>query len=163
MVWAWGLGTLDGQHQPIMTPQGTILIYDNGTARAYSAAVEIDPSTNKEVWRYEDRSNFFSPYRSGVQRLPNGNTLITECDTGRIFEVTPEKEVVWDYHTPFLTNHPGGQGRHVYRSTRYTDEQVAPLFDAMAGYKITAVSTPNQIKLGTFREALKFYREGLGG
>jgi hypothetical protein len=33
IVWAWGLGTLDGQHQPTMTAEGTILLFDNGTAR----------------------------------------------------------------------------------------------------------------------------------
>jgi hypothetical protein len=100
IVWAWGLGVLDGQHQPTMTPEGTILIFDNGTARGYSAVVEIDPSTDQEIWRYEDRAGFFSAYRSGVQRLANGNTLIAESDAGRILEVAPDKQVVWDYYSP---------------------------------------------------------------
>jgi len=34
---------------------------------------------------------------SGMQRLPNGNTLICEADVGRIFEVTNCGEVVWEY------------------------------------------------------------------
>ena len=163
MVWAWGLGVLDGQHQPIMTDTGTILIYDNGTARGYSAAVEIDPTTDEEVWRYEDRTGFFSAYRSGVQRLPNGNTLICESDAGRIFEVTADKEIVWDYYSPFLGQGPDNQGRHVYRATRYTDDQVEALFAARKDEKIVAVAYPNHHPVATFPEALKFYREGLGG
>lgn len=163
IVWAWGLGVLDGQHQPIMTPTGTILIYDNGTARGYSAAVEVDPSTDTEVWRYEDRSGFFSAYRAGVQRLPNGNTMICESDAGRIFEVTPEKEVVWDYYSPFLGQGPDNQGRHVYRATRYSYEHPEALFAARKDERIVAVSYPNHIKCATFPEALKMYREGLGG
>jgi len=37
---------------------------------------------------------------SGAQRLPNGNTLICTGFSGTIFEVTPEKETVWDYINP---------------------------------------------------------------
>lgn len=163
IVWAWGLGILDGQHQPIMTGEGTILLFDNGTARGYSAVVEIDPSTNEELWRYEDRSGFFSAYRSGVQRLPNGNTLVAESDAGRIFELTPDKEIVWDYHSPFIGLASGAQGRHVYRATRYTEEQVESLFAARADDRVVAVSTANQTPLRTWPEMLRFYREGLGG
>jgi hypothetical protein len=163
IVWAWGLGVLDGQHQPIMTPQGTILIFDNGTARGYSAAVEIDPSTDTEVWRYEDRAGFFSAYRAGVQRLPNGNTLIAESDAGRIFEVTPEKEIVWDYYHPFLSQPAGSQGLHVYRATRYSHEQADAVFESRKDEGVTAVSSARHTPVNTYDEAVKFYRDGLGG
>jgi hypothetical protein len=36
-----------------------------------------------------------------IQRLPNGNTLITEGMHGRIFQVTPSGRVVWEYLTPY--------------------------------------------------------------
>ncbi len=39
---------------------------------------------------------YFSPKVSGVVLLPNGNRLITEGDFG-IWEVTPDKEVVWKW------------------------------------------------------------------
>jgi len=163
IVWAWGLGVLDGQHQPTMTAKGTILMFDNGTARGYSAVVEIDPSTNQEIWRYEDRAGFFSAYRSGVQRLPNGNTLVAESDAGRIFELAPDKEVVWDYYSPFLGQGPGTQGRHVYRATRYTHEQVEPVFEARRDEAVVSVAYANHTRVRTFPEALRFYRDGLGG
>ena len=165
IVWAWGLGVLDGQHQPVMTEKGTILVFDNGTARGYSAVVEIDPRTNTEVWRYEDRAGFFSPYRSGVQRLPNGNTLIAESDAGRIFEVTPDKEVVWDYYNLFLCQQPGNQGLHVYRATRYAyddpkmEKALAPRF----AEKISSMRVPHHPPIRTYGEAAKFYRDALGG
>ena len=57
--------------------------------------------------------------------MPNGNTLICESDCGRIFEVTGEGDVVWDYYSPFL----GGQLVNVYRATRYPPEFVEPLLD----------------------------------
>ena len=34
------------------------------------------------------------------QRLPNGNTLICSGAPGRLFEVTREGRVVWDYRNP---------------------------------------------------------------
>ncbi len=38
--------------------------------------------------------------RSAQERLPNGNTLITESDGGRLLEVTPAGEIVWEYLNP---------------------------------------------------------------
>jgi hypothetical protein len=57
--------------------------------------------------------------RGGAQRLPNGNTLITESDKGRAFEVTREGEIVWDFYNPDT----GSEGRTgiIYRFFRITD------------------------------------------
>ncbi|MCZ6597282.1 MAG: aryl-sulfate sulfotransferase [Planctomycetota bacterium] len=52
------------------------------------------------VWSYSDKGNFFSAFISGAQRLPNGNTLICSGAPGRVFEVTPEKKIVWDFLNP---------------------------------------------------------------
>ena len=45
-----------------------------------------------------------SPFISSAQRLPNGNTLITEGSDGRIFEVTADHELVWEYVSPYWGN-----------------------------------------------------------
>jgi hypothetical protein len=42
-------------------------------------------------------NRFYRPFISSAQRLPNGNTLITEGSGGRIFEVTSDHEIVWEY------------------------------------------------------------------
>jgi hypothetical protein len=44
---------------------------------------------------------FYSGFVSGAQRLPNGNTLITEGAGGRLLEVTPQHELVWEYLSPY--------------------------------------------------------------
>jgi hypothetical protein len=92
-----------------------------------------------------------------------GNTLVTESDAGRIFELTPEGEVVWDYYSPFLGQGHGAQGMHVYRATRYTEDEVAALFAARKDELVVAVASANQTPLRTFPEVLRFYRERLGG
>ena len=45
-------------------------------------------------------NSFAGMFISGNQRLPNGNTLICSGPTGHIFEVTEDKEVVWEYINP---------------------------------------------------------------
>ncbi|WP_254823794.1 aryl-sulfate sulfotransferase [Haloglomus halophilum] len=37
-----------------------------------------------------------------ADRLPNGNTLVTDTINHRVVEVTPRGEVVWEYHAPWL-------------------------------------------------------------
>jgi hypothetical protein len=52
------------------------------------------------VWQYIDpnnKTNFYAMNISGIQRLQNGNTLICEGSKGHLFEVTPDKETVWEY------------------------------------------------------------------
>jgi len=86
---------------------------------------------------------------------------VAESEAGRIFEVTPEKEVVWDYLNPFLCQPAWSQGLHVYRATRYTAEQVAPVLAARADGKVTAVGDENAQRLATYGEALRFYEDRL--
>jgi hypothetical protein len=62
---------------------------------------------------------FFSFMISGANRLPNGNTLITEGATGRLFEVTPERETVWEYVSPFVMGSRFGASPAVFRAHRY--------------------------------------------
>ena len=45
---------------------------------------------------------FYSSNISGVQRLPNGNTLVTEGANGRLFEVASDRKIVWEYMYPLF-------------------------------------------------------------
>lgn len=103
----WGMrGPWQGQHDPDFLENGNMLIFDNKGhfgEGGRSRVVEFNPITLETMWQYTgDRNHsFFSAIRSSQQRLPNGNTLITESDNGRIFEVTENKEIVWDYCLPY--------------------------------------------------------------
>ena len=44
-------------------------------------------------------TSFYASHLSGAWRLSNGNTLITNGESGKIFEVTPEGSTVWTYYT----------------------------------------------------------------
>jgi hypothetical protein len=116
------IGQIIGQHHAHMIPKGlpgagNLLVFDNGGssgygtptsiapggqgiyARATSRVLEIDPVTLAVKWSYTS-PNFYSTNISSAQRLPNGNTLIAEGAPGRVFEVTPEKQIVWEYMNP---------------------------------------------------------------
>jgi len=66
-------------------------------ARPSSRVLEIDPVSLKLVWSYTPGAQFFSTNISGAQRLANGNTLITEGAGGRVFEVTNDRQIVWEW------------------------------------------------------------------
>ncbi|OGW76030.1 MAG: hypothetical protein A2Z72_02110 [Omnitrophica bacterium RBG_13_46_9] len=104
VVWSWGRGVLRHPHQPTMLKNGKIIIFDNGlhdkNKNKFSRILVLDPLKEKIVWQYEERKRFYSAIGGGVQKLPNGNVLICEHDTGRLFEVTPGKKIVWKFINP---------------------------------------------------------------
>jgi len=129
--------------------EGNMLIFDNGGFsgygllgglfnspiryhRFYSRVIEFNPVTLDVVWEYKqlsdhhfpikDENRFFSIIISSAQRLPNGNTLITEGTSGRIFEVTSEKEIVWEY--AYSGEGYSLQNDYVYRAYRVPPEWV---------------------------------------
>jgi hypothetical protein len=107
--------------------EGNILVFDNGghagygapnpgaptglnyALRDHSRVLEFNPLTLEIAWRYPPRAggpggtsgSLYSSFISSAQRLPNGNTLITEGGDGRLFEVTPKHEIVWEYLNPY--------------------------------------------------------------
>ena len=70
---------------------------------------------------------FFSSYISSAQRLPNGNTMIVEGAYSRAFEVTPEKEIVWEYIGPTYKFPNGMTGHTLYRSYRIPYDYIPQL------------------------------------
>jgi hypothetical protein len=124
--WKWGRGTLSHQHHATYLDNGNVLVFDNGCHRqgpAYSRALEVSPATNEIVWEYtgDPALSFFSFMISGAERLPNGNTLICEGAKGRFIEVTPNKEIVWEYVNPNFAPNPrmGDHVNFVFRAHRY--------------------------------------------
>jgi len=127
--WRWGPGVLGHPHNPTFLENGNILVFDNGAHRpgpvncvGITRVLEVNLD-GEIVWEFMETStlHFFSSHISGAQRLPNGNTFICEGTIGRFIEVTPEKEIVWEYSSPFYFRaHPlHGLGNNVFRAHRY--------------------------------------------
>jgi len=103
---------------------GHLMAFNNRQSQATSMIVELVPPVDSvgnyvwtpgtaygpsaPVWSYT-ATGFYSQHLGGVQRLPNGNTLLAQSLNGRILEVTSAGTVVWSYQ-------PGGE---IIRALRY--------------------------------------------
>lgn len=143
------------QHDPtwIDGPHGELrlLVYNNGGERPtgeYSTVDELVLPFSREagftraadaafgpeepVWSFGGPGVFYSPFISGAQRLPNGNTLICVGVAGRLLEVSSSGEILWDYvneHTgrrlpksPVSPSTPPGA---LFRATRIAKDHPA--------------------------------------
>ena len=117
LVWA----LTDGwrrQHSPSLVGSGNLLLFDNeGAGLGISRVLEVGTASGRTLWQYGGASTeaLSSKTLGYVQRLANGNTLITDSHRGRAVEVTPQGRVVWDFYNP----HRVGE----------RDELVATLFE----------------------------------
>jgi hypothetical protein len=103
---------------------GHILVFNNGVNRQYSSVDEFAPPVNATgfyylepgtaygpttlTWSYVavPPTSFYSFYIGGAERLPNGDTLICNGASGRFFEVTMGKVMVWEYDNPYPVGLP---------------------------------------------------------
>ena len=127
---------LFGQHGVNWVPEGlddegSIMIFNNGNGKPgndctfvqllsapQSApgfyiredAVPLGPDNATTIYGDDPSETFYSAFLSNAFRLPNGNTLINSGSPGRIFEITSDREIVWDYEIPVNRNTPIAQG-----------------------------------------------------
>ena len=102
-------------HEPEIHTDGTLMVCLQ--VESPYEVVEIDRNSGNVTWEY-DRENMRTC--RDADRLPNGNVLIvgvmTDIDESVIFEVTPDKEIVWQlrlYGTP-VERQPG----HFFKAQR---------------------------------------------
>lgn len=138
------------QHDATWIPEGypnagQIMLYNNGQERAdgnwssievinapllsdgsYQVAEDAPFAPLKSTWSYPKTPDyeFYSRTLSGVQPLPNGNTLICQGNGGYIFEVTPDGRKVWQYKSPVAPTGILSQGassisNRLFRAYRY--------------------------------------------
>jgi len=143
-------GGMAHSHEPEMIEKGlpgagNILLFDNGlftrhrTHTGQSFVVELNPTTHEVEWLYETLGyanlKFFSKSMGTQKRLPNGNTYISEDNKGRLFQVTPEREIVWEYVNR------GGTTRPAVIPYDYT-----PQLRAMSRPEELSVTPPNNLE-----------------
>ena len=97
-----GKGAFQKQHDPEILENLNLLLFDNSGAGDHSRVLELEVPSLKIVWKYEGttESPFYTELLGAAQRLPNGNTLITESEYGRAFEVNRDGEIVWEFRSP---------------------------------------------------------------
>jgi len=141
---------------------GNILVFNNGTGRnlaMYSSVDEFVPpmdslgfyhlgedsayGPNAPVWQYTatPRESLYSPFMSGCQRLPNGNTLICNAITGTFLEVTPDSRLVWKYINPVTNQGPQEQGQVLPRGSNqvFKVRRYPPDYPGLAGRNLDPI------------------------
>jgi hypothetical protein len=128
ILWKWGgFGALSHPHDPTITPEGNLLVFDNGTHHPIlgrSRVVEVNMESREIVWQYIPSPVFsmLSAHIAGAERLPNGNTLICEGESGRVFEVTRNCEICWEWNSPFVYDFKGVKAVMLFRAHRYASD-----------------------------------------
>ncbi|MBL7575460.1 Thioredoxin [Peptoniphilus asaccharolyticus DSM 20463] len=106
----------------------------NNYRRAYSRVLEFNPITYDIKWMISPRNlgystslngyKFYSPYGGSLQRLQNGNTLVSMGSAGTIYEITEDHEVVWRWVCPYRVNSEQDFAikNYIYQGFRYPYE-----------------------------------------
>jgi hypothetical protein len=108
--------------------EGNLILFNNNNGNNISAVLEIIPPMYNDntyiidseipigpdfpTWIYSD--GFHTQMQGGAFRLPNGNTIVTDCDDATFFEINPDNEIVWSY------DH-GGPNVMIARVQKYDD------------------------------------------
>jgi len=110
------------EHDVEMIEHNRFLLFDNGddhvlpTSRALEIVVEPEAQTVEPVWEWtESEFHMFDYWAGDANRLPNGNTRVVNVTRGRIVEVTPSGDTVWE----MLMKHPvEGLFHQIYKCER---------------------------------------------
>jgi hypothetical protein len=112
------------QHAIRRTATGTVTLFDNGNLSTpqESRALEYElDETNKiatRVWEYRHTPALYAPFTGNVQRLPNGNSLISWGGLGVVTEVHPDGSTAFEMSFTNSTN-------RTYRAFRFPWTAVA--------------------------------------
>jgi hypothetical protein len=108
-------------HLTVFSNRGPATGPSAGHTTVYEIAPPVDPrgrytlppgaafGPTDAVWTYS-APDFDASYISGATRLSDGKTLINSGPQGRIFEVTPAGEIVWEYWSRYTGSLGGAQG-----------------------------------------------------
>ena len=117
------------QHSPVLNKRGNIVLFDNegpqgGQSR--SRVIEYNPVNDHIEWSYQGNKDkpLYSSIRSDVQPLPNDNILVTEYENGRIFEITKDKEIVWEFFTDATLNNNPMRIAGTHCAHRFTSDEL---------------------------------------
>jgi len=125
----WWLGPkiwFEGQHNPTVLANGNMLIFDNHYlgSKEQSRILEFEPFELRVVRQYYPDGFYTDTHGTNVP-LPNGNILIGESNTGRIFEITPDDELVWEFFNPHTTGEDNALIAAVFAAYRYDSSYVS--------------------------------------
>ena len=158
--WWWGPGTLSGQHQPSMLPNGHVLVFDNGRSQGRSRVLKCDPPTGDIVWQYEadPPETFFTELAGGCEAVNEDRVLVTDAQAGRAFEVDRDGHIVWEMHVILPATSARCSRASVYRvsvaradGVRRVLDQAVTQTPAELGIQVAVTPTSQHRRKGSLR------------
>jgi hypothetical protein len=126
LVWALR-GDFRKQHDPTVTTDGRLLLFDNaGQGRDRARVLQVDPDSGAALWQWppEGEPQLSSYTLGAVSELAGGHLLVTESEAGRAIEITPDGEVVWEWHSPHRAGDDGEFVAALFEVLRELDDDV---------------------------------------
>ncbi|MEO0724894.1 MAG: aryl-sulfate sulfotransferase [Bacteroidota bacterium] len=145
-----------------LTDAGKIMFFNNGNGRPgpdFSTAEILIPPQDanggyiisgpnpfgpeEPEWVYGDQAgeDYYSPFLSNAQRLVNGNTLINSGSPGRIFEIDPDRNTVWQYEIPLFGDAPATQGGNINNNANFRAYKYPSDYPGFEGVDLTPGAT----------------------
>ena len=97
---------LNEQHNPdyLESENGTptLIVGDSENNRIVEYANPVTDLTDGDGWNRTWTLTGDLDWPRDADRLPSGNTLVTDSANNRVVEVTPEGEVIWEFYAPWL-------------------------------------------------------------
>ncbi|MCH8868291.1 MAG: aryl-sulfate sulfotransferase [Chloroflexi bacterium] len=121
-------GDFTNQHDPDFEENGWITVFDNrtdipspGLDDRASQIRSINPASGeiRDLYPADGNGQFYTSLAGKHQKLANGNRLITEAGAGRVFEISPEGETVWEWISESVVIANEGLVPEVLEGTRY--------------------------------------------
>jgi hypothetical protein len=95
-------GGFSKQHSAKVLSNGDLLVYDNGTdhtpqeTRVVEYRLDHQAKTATLVWQYRHSPAIWTEFVGWTERLASGNTWVAFAGAGRVVEVTPAGQAVWE-------------------------------------------------------------------
>ncbi len=132
--------------------EGKIIVFNNGEHRtpeysevfiltppaaapgdySYEVSTTYGPAKPDYVYGSLLKTDFFSPFKSSAQRLPEGHMLFCEGRSGHFFEIDEKDQIVWEYISPIggskilsQGDDPTNESNIVFRAIKYTTDYKA--------------------------------------
>lgn len=122
---------LNRQHNPqLLEDHGSLVVADSENNRI----VEINTTDERVIWEYTGPKGDPLQWPRDANRMPNGNTLITDSRTNRILEVDESGNVVWEFRDqdgeviplPYTAERlPEGESAGGPPATQFGEQQVS--------------------------------------
>ena len=134
-----------GQHNPQWLDPGALMVADSENNRV----VEIHKNNTTDrwhvAWSINSANGVHFRWPRDADRLPNGNTLITDSLNQRIVEVNPAGKVVWSYKTknvPYEADRLPYGNDDTYNASRHNSSRSNTSVSGVSGPEKIPILTP---------------------